>query len=422
LGVAALATLARSGSNVAGSIKAGELLKRRVPDISIVYQKGQNSIRESKGEVKLFDSDRGQCYTRRTCNKTFIMEETMRPKFLSMWLWLYLLVLSLFLVGCGGAAQPAAAPAEPKEATPAQEAAKPAEAEKPAPSGDKPAIKLAENPWTGSSINVNVAKILLEKELGYKVEIVTIDENAQWPALATGDLSASLEVWPSGHAENVKQYIDEQKVVENGGELGVVGKIGWFIPKYMVDEHPELATWEGFKNPELAALFKTAETGEQGQFLGGDPSWVQYDEQIIKNLGLNFKVVYAGSEQAILAAVDAAYSRKSPVLIYFYKPHSAFAKYDLVNVTLPEHTEACYEKAESGGVDCDYPTDILFKVVWSDLKNKAPEAYQLLTKMNYSTDDQVSMIADVDTNGKTPEQAAQAWIDKNEAKWKAWLP
>jgi glycine betaine/proline transport system substrate-binding protein len=338
------------------------------------------------------------------------------------WLLVFLLAaLTTLITACGGAAQPAAPAAEKKEeaVAPTQEAAK---EEAAAPGGDKITIKLAENPWTGSSINVNVAKIILEKELGYTVEIVTIDENAQWPALAKGDLSASMEVWPSGHAENVKQYIEDQKAVENGGELGVIGKIGWFIPKYAVDEHPELATWEGFKNPENAALFKTAETGDQGQFLGGDPSWVQYDEQIIKNLDLNLKVVYAGSEQSILAAVDAAYNRKQPVLIYFYKPHSAFAKYDMVNVTLPEHTEECYAKAEAGGVDCDYPTDVLFKVFWSDLKNKAPDAYQVLKNQNYSTDDQVTMIADVDTNGKSAAEAAQAWLDQNNDKWKAWLP
>jgi glycine betaine/proline transport system substrate-binding protein len=335
-----------------------------------------------------------------------------------------LLVLALLLAACGGAAQPAA-PAEEEQATTesALEAAATEEAAAPAESsGEKITIKLAENPWTGSSVNVAVAKILLQDQLGYTVENVTIDENAQWPALATGDLSASLEVWPSGHAENVKQYIDDQKVVEKAGELGVVGKIGWYIPTYMVEKNPALATWEGFKDPAIAKEFATAETGDQGQFLGGDPSWVQYDEQIIKNLGLNFKVVYAGSEQSILAALDSAYSREAPILIYFYKPHSAFAKYDLTNVTLPENTAECYAKAEAGGVDCDYPTDVLFKIAWSDLKNKAPDAYQLISKMNYSTDDQVTMIADVDANGKTAEEAAHAWLDANQDKWKAWLP
>ena len=291
-----------------------------------------------------------------------------------------------------------------------------------ATSAPKIPLKLAENAWTGSSININVAKILLEEKLGYKVEIVTIDENAQWAALGNGDLSASLEVWPSGHAENVKKYVDEQKVVENLGELGVVGKISWYVPTYVVDQHPELATIDGFKKPEDAALFKTAETGEQGQFLAGDPSWVQYDEDIIKNLGLNFKVVRAGSEQAVLAAVDSAYSRKEPILFYFWTPHSVHAKYKLTAVKLPDYSTACYDKATSGGVDCDYPPDVLFKIAWSGLKEKAPDAYQFLKNMKYSNDDQIAMIAAVDTDKKTAEQAARDWINAHESVWKAWLP
>ncbi|MDQ2995826.1 MAG: glycine/betaine ABC transporter substrate-binding protein, partial [Chloroflexota bacterium] len=226
-----------------------------------------------------------------------------------------------------------------------------------ATSAPKIPLKLAENAWTGSSININVAKILLEEKLGYKVEIVTIDENAQWAALGNGDLSASLEVWPSGHATNVKKYVDEQKVVENLGELGVVGKISWYVPTYVVEQHPELAMIDGFKKPEDAVLFKTAETGDQGQFLAGDPSWVQYDEDIIKNLSLNFKVVRAGSEQAVLAAVDSAYSRKEPILFYFWTPHSIHAKYKLTAVKLPDYSATCYDKATSGGVACDYPPD-----------------------------------------------------------------
>jgi glycine betaine/proline transport system substrate-binding protein len=289
-------------------------------------------------------------------------------------------------------------------------------------SAPKIPIKLAENAWTGSSININVAKILLEEKLGYKVEIVTIDENAQWAALGNGDLSASLEVWPSGHAENVKKYIDEQKVVENVGELGVVGKISWYVPTYVVEQHPELASIDGFKKPEDAALFKTAETGDQGQFLAGDPSWVQYDEDIIKNLGLGLKVVRAGSEQAVLAAVDSAYSRKEPILFYFWTPHSIHAKYKLTAVKLPEYSEACYAKAQEGGVACDYPPDTLFKIAWSGLKDKAPDAYQFLKNMKYSNDDQIAMIAAVDTDKKTAEQAARDWINGHESVWKAWLP
>jgi glycine betaine/proline transport system substrate-binding protein len=335
----------------------------------------------------------------------------------------HVLALTLLLAACGTSAPSTAEPTTaPAAAAPtAAPAAAPTAAPAAQPSGDKITIKLAENSWTGSSINVNVAKILLEEQLGYKVEIVTIDENAQWPALSSGDLSASLEVWPSGHADNVKKYIDEQKVIENIGPLGVVGKISWYVPTYVVDQHPDLATSEGFKKPENAALFKTAETGDKGQFLAGDPAWVQYDEDIIKNLGLDLQVVRAGSETAVLAAVDSAYSRQEPILFYFWTPHSVHAKYKLTAVKLPDYNEACYAKASSGGIDCDDPEDVLFKIAWSGLKDKAPDAYQLLKNMKYTNDDQIAMIAGVDVDKKTAEQAARDWISKNEAVWKAWL-
>ncbi len=285
----------------------------------------------------------------------------------------------------------------------------------------KPTIKLAENPWTGASVNVAVAKNLLENKLGYKVEVVKVDEFAQWSALQKGDLSASLEVWPSGHADDIKNFVDKG-LVENIGQLGPIGQIGWFTPTYVVDAHPDLKTSDGLKDPANAALFKTAETGDQGQFLEGDPSWTYYDGDIIKNLGLDFKVGQAGSEDAMFAAVDAAYQRQQPILFYYWTPNWAFGKYKLTKIDLPKYTPDCYANAASGGVACDYPPDVLFKVADPKLKDSAPDAYTFLKNFNYSNDDQIAMIYDVVANKKTADEAAANWIAANEAKWSAWLP
>jgi glycine betaine/proline transport system substrate-binding protein len=326
-------------------------------------------------------------------------EKKMRTKFIQLWLSFVLAAAAAVIVSACGAGGGGGAASEPK-----------------------PTLKLVQNPWSASELNVNVAKIILEEKMGYPVEIVTLDESAQWAALASGDAHASLEVWPSGHGDNIAKYIDEQKAVENGGPLGPVGKIGWYIPSYMVEQDASLTSFEAFKDPAKAALFATAETGEMGQFLAGSPGWTQYDADIIKNLGLNLEVVSAGSEEAVLSAVAAAYDRKEPVLFYFWTPHSIHAKYDLTEVKLPEYSDACYEKVASGGVDCDYPADVLFKIFWSDLKTFAPEAYTMLKNMNYTTEDQINLIAAVELDGKKVDEAARAWVDGNEAKWQAWLP
>ena len=47
-------------------------------------------------------------------------------------------------------------------------------------------IILVENPWTASSLNVNVAKLILENEMGYEVEIILLDESTQWAAIGAG--------------------------------------------------------------------------------------------------------------------------------------------------------------------------------------------------------------------------------------------
>lgn len=285
----------------------------------------------------------------------------------------------------------------------------------------KETVTLIANPWPASELNVQVAKIIIEDKLGNPVEIVALDENTQWDAIATGDADASLEVWPSGHSERIADYIEAQGIVENGGPLGPLGEIGWFVPAYVIDEHPELATWEGFTDPALASLFATVDTGELGQFLTGDPSWVQYDADIIKNLGLHLQVITAGSEDALLAAVSSAYSRQEPILFYFYSPHAVFSRFDLVQVQLPSYSDDCYADPEGGSVACAYPQDELFKIISPALNEKAPEAYALLNNMNYTSDAQISMLASLD-GGMSVEEAAQAWVDANEEIWQGWLP
>lgn len=285
--------------------------------------------------------------------------------------------------------------------------------------GDAGEVSLVANPWPGSYANAAVASIILEAELGADVTIVEIDENAQWAGLDDGTLHAALEVWPSGHAENYATYIDELGTVEDAGPLGAVGQIGWFMPSYVLDEYPEMATWEGLAGNE--GIFATAETGSSGQFLAADPSFVQFDEAIIANLGLDFEVIQSGSEAAQLTAVESAISREEPVLFYFYTPHWLHAQYDLTLVELPEWTEECEAKPEAER-DCGYPEDVLFKAINGDLASSQPGVYEFLSNftMENAWQDEITFAMDVE--GQDVQEAAQAWVDANEDVWRAWLP
>ena len=289
-------------------------------------------------------------------------------------------------------------------------------------------ITLAVNPWDGSEANANVAKIVLQKQ-GMTVNLKKIDENGAWPALDSDSIDANLEVWPSGHAKDFATYVTQKKSVVDGGLLGVTGQIGWYVPKFVVDEHPEFATWEGLKSQEAADYFKTAETGDQGQFLLGDPSYVSYDADIIKNLDLPFKVVVGGSEATLITQLDNALKDKTPLLFYFYNPQwkwadPAFAD-AVAQVELPEITQACTASAAEQGKDgkyaCAYPPDKLYKAISAKLETKNPAAFDFLQKLKLTDADQNSITSDKNTNDMTIEEAAQKWVDENESTWQGWL-
>jgi len=59
----------------------------------------------------------------------------------------------------------------------------------------KPTIVLANNSWEGSVANNVVAQYVIEKNLGYNVNLLTIDEIPAWPAMVQGKVSAVMEVW-----------------------------------------------------------------------------------------------------------------------------------------------------------------------------------------------------------------------------------
>ncbi len=55
-------------------------------------------------------------------------------------------------------------------------------------------IKVTIQDWTGQHFSTHVAAGLL-KEMGYNVEIVVSDAITQHPAIASGNINLSTEVW-----------------------------------------------------------------------------------------------------------------------------------------------------------------------------------------------------------------------------------
>ncbi|MFC8248035.1 ABC transporter substrate-binding protein [Streptomyces chartreusis] len=282
-------------------------------------------------------------------------------------------------------------------------------------SGKCGTFNLAVNPWVGYEANAAVVAYVAEHDLGCKVNQKDLKEEIAWQGFGTGEVDAVIENW--GHDDLKKKYITDQKTALDAGPTGNKGLIGWYVPPWLAKAHPDITDWNNLN--KYAAEFKTSESGGKGQLLDGDPSFVTNDEALVKNLKLDFKVVYAGSETALIQAFRKAEKNKEWVIGYFYEPQWFMSEVPLVKVKLPEYKDGCDADAEK--VDCDYPVYELDKIVSAKFAKSGSPAYDLVKNFTWTNDDQNVVAKYIAVDKMAPEEAAKKWVEANRDKVEAWI-
>jgi glycine betaine/proline transport system substrate-binding protein len=313
-----------------------------------------------------------------------------------------LVVASLALAGCGGGSI--------DEETQANE-------EQAAEGGDCGDLNMAVNPWVGYEADAYVVGTIAQEQLGCKVNYKELKEDVSWQGFGTGEVDVVIEDW--GHPDLEKKFFEGtgDGSAMDMGPTGNVGIIGWYVPPWLAEEHPDILEWKNLN--KYASEFATSETGSKGQFLGADPSYVQFDEAIIDNLGLDFEVVFSGSEAASITAFQQAEKNKEYLIGYFYEPQWLFAELPLEKVALPPYEEGCQDVPAK--VACDYPETELKKIVSTSWVDEGSPAVGLVENFQWTNDDQNLVAKYISEDKMAPEDAATKWIEDNQDMVDDWL-
>jgi glycine betaine/proline transport system substrate-binding protein len=277
-------------------------------------------------------------------------------------------------------------------------------------------VTLAVNPWAGYEANAAVISYLARHSLGCKVILKEDKEEKSWKQLAEGSVDAIVENW--GHDDLKKKYIDREQRAVEGGLTGNKGLIGWYVPPWMVEKYPDITDWRNLN--KYADLFRTQSSGNKGQLLDGDPTYVTNDKDLVRNLKLDFKVVYSGSEDNLIKAFRKAEREKTPLLGYFYAPQWLFSELELGHVSLPQYTPGC--DSNPATVACDYQPYDLDKIMNKDFALSGSPAAYLIEKFSWTNTDQNQVAYDIAYRRSTPDQAAERWLKNHRETWKEWLP
>lgn len=277
--------------------------------------------------------------------------------------------------------------------------------------------------WSSQIVMSHVVGQIYES-MGNNVEYVSTDSQAVYEAVRLGDVTLELEVWEGAFGPAFSEAL-EKGGLHDAGDHNAVTREEWWYPMWTKDACPGLPDWEALN--DCAEVFATPETGDKGRFLGGPVDWLKHDAERVEALDMDFTVVNAGSASALWAEVAAAERNKKPVVIFNWTPNFVEAVWPGEFVEFPPYIEGCKEDPVVGPnpdatYDCGNPADgYLKKAAWDGMKDKWPEAYEVLTNISF-TNPQISEMARlVDVDELEPEDAAAAWLEDNEAVWKPWI-
>lgn len=290
-------------------------------------------------------------------------------------------------------------------------------------------ITLVAPLWTNGQANVAVAAYLLEKELGYDVDLKEMAQDETWKALDSGKVDATLEDWD--HPGYHDTYVRKRKTVVSGGELGITGRIGWYIPRYLADKNRETTRWENLN--DNVGLFGgeagegeagegeagEGEAGKKGVLLQGDPSFKSHDQALIDNLGLDYELKYLGSEDNQLKYMREAAETEQPFLSYWWRPHWVEEEVALAEVRLPEHSEGCDD--DQSKVECGYPETELEKFLNADFAREGGPAVDFLKNFVWGEEEQNAVAKLIAGDGLSLKGAAEKWAESNESIWTRWF-
>ncbi|MGG7646373.1 ABC transporter substrate-binding protein [Rhodovulum sp. YNF3179] len=283
-------------------------------------------------------------------------------------------------------------------------------------------VSITEMNWASAQIVTSVSKFLMEQ--GYGCDVATVP-SATVPAVTSlsenGEPDIVTELWLNSTGEVYARLEAEGKVEPVADILAPGGVEGWWVPAYLVEEHPELATVEGIMaNPELVgARFDNCPDGWGCRIV---------NDNLIPALGLEaagVEIFNHGSAETLFTSLASAYEDGAPWFGYMYGPTAVLGKYDMVKVEIgpiDEEIHAANQNQDNAdpGVS-DFPPAPVLTVVTAEFRDREPEIAELMSKVSFDINVMNALLAWKDANNASVEETAVHFITENPDTWSGWV-
>ncbi|KCV82002.1 amino acid ABC transporter substrate-binding protein [Actibacterium atlanticum] len=283
-------------------------------------------------------------------------------------------------------------------------------------------VTITEMNWASSAVVTHVSKFLMEQ--GYGCTVSTVPSSTV-PALVsvaeTGTPDIVTELWTNG-APAYGELQDAGKIETVADVLSDGGIEGWWVPQYLVDEHPELATVEGvLANKDLLG----------GRFHNCPDGWAckNTNNELTRNFGLvdaGFEIFLHGSGETLATSIASAFENKEPWIGYYWAPTALLGKYPMVSIDLGvPYDEEVFLCAADAECDTDgkssWPVGPVKTVVTTDFSSKNPDIAALMGNVAFTNAQMGEVLAWKDANSASNEEAAVYFLSTYKDVWAGWI-
>ncbi|NGQ93353.1 glycine/betaine ABC transporter substrate-binding protein [Rhodobacter sp. HX-7-19] len=282
-------------------------------------------------------------------------------------------------------------------------------------------VTITQMDWASANVVTAVSKFLMEQGYGCTVTTVPSSTPTALTAVAeTGTPDILTELWVNT-APTYTELVSAGKIVEVADVLSDGGIEGWWVPQYVVDEHPEAATLEGIlANPALVG----------GRFEGCPDGWAcrTVDDNMNKVIDFESKgieVFNHGSGETLATAIAAAYADKKPWFGFYWAPTAILGKYPMVLVDMGADDAAIHacnsDKACTTPGISAYPRAAVKTAVTTTFKEREPDIAELMSNVSFTNDQMNGILAWMEDNNASAEEGAVYFLTNNKEVWSAWL-
>ncbi len=293
-------------------------------------------------------------------------------------------------------------------------------------------VTIADMNWKSASLMANMDRFILEHGYGCEAELVPGDTQPTGASMMEkGEPDIAPEFWSNSMKEAIERGVKEGTLSVAGKSLSDGGEEGFWVPEYLVEKDPSLATIKGVL--ANAKLFEHPEDPDRAAFYGCPAGWnCQISTgNLATAMGFEaagFDYVDPGSGAGLSGSIAKAYERGEGWFGYYWAPTAVLGKYKMVKVDFGsgvdfEHFTTCTTKE-----DCEspkatmYPPSLVQTITTADFAKKNPMINEYLAKRAFKNADMNGLLAWMEDEQADGEIASVHVLKTREDLWTSWVP